>query len=101
MISRKLSEAAASTSMRAGRSVRAHTTPASAVTSPDCRPWVMRGRSAARLTAGRAIIPSAVSPADAAPAARSRRRVSAGVCRTVTGKLASCRRISAEGGAAF
>ena len=71
--------------------------PKSAVTSPDCRPCVMRGRSAARLTAGRAIPPSAVSPADAAPATRSRRRVSAGVCRTWTGQLASCRRIRCGG----
>jgi hypothetical protein len=41
-----------------------------------------------------------VMPADAAPAIRSRRRVSAVRLRTLTGKLASCRRISAEGGAA-
>ena len=38
--------------MRAGRSARAHTMPESTETSPDCRPCVMRGRSAAKLRAG-------------------------------------------------
>ena len=32
-----------------GRSARAHTTPPSVPTSPDCTPWVICGRSAARL----------------------------------------------------
>ena len=32
-----------------GRSARAQTTPPSALTSPDCTPWVTSGRSAARL----------------------------------------------------
>ena len=41
----KLSLVATSTSMRAGRSVRAQTTPESIETSPDCMPCVMRGRS--------------------------------------------------------
>jgi hypothetical protein len=45
----KLSVVAISASMRAGRSVRAQITPASVDTSPDCTPWVMSGRSAARL----------------------------------------------------
>src|SRR5690554_6131974 len=37
-----------------GRSVRAHTIADVASTSPDCRPWVMRGRDAARLMPGMA-----------------------------------------------
>ena len=45
----KLSVVAISTSMRAGRSARAQTTPESMETSPDWMPWVMSGRSAARL----------------------------------------------------
>jgi len=45
----KLSVVETSTSMRAGRSARAHTMPESTDTSPDCKPWVMRGRSAAKL----------------------------------------------------
>src|SRR6266478_3972125 len=40
---------ATSTIICDGRSTRAHTTPPSAPTSPDCTPWVMCGRSAARL----------------------------------------------------
>jgi hypothetical protein len=35
--------------MRAGLSARAHTMPESVVTSPDWMPWVINGRSAARL----------------------------------------------------
>ena len=38
-----------STSICEGRSARAHTTPPSVLTSPDCTPWVITGRSAARL----------------------------------------------------
>ena len=49
MMSVKLSVVEASTSMRAGRSVRAQTTPESIDTSPDWMPCVMCGRSAARL----------------------------------------------------
>ena len=45
----KLSVVAISTCIRAGRSVRPQTTPESTPTSPDCNPWVMTGRSAARL----------------------------------------------------
>ena len=40
---------ATSTIICDGRSARAHTTPPSAPTSPDCTPWVICGRSAARL----------------------------------------------------
>ena len=40
---------ATSTIICDGRSARAHTTPPSAPTSPDCTPWVISGRSAARL----------------------------------------------------
>ena len=49
MMLSKLSVVETSTRMRAGRSARAHTTPESIETSPDWMPWVMRGRSAARL----------------------------------------------------
>jgi hypothetical protein len=45
----KLSLVATSASMRAGRSARAQMTAESEETSPDCTPWVTRGRSAARL----------------------------------------------------
>ena len=63
----KLSVVATSTSMREGRSARAQTTPESIDTSPDWMPWVMIGRSAARLKAGLAIMPpTAVTAADAA-----------------------------------
>ena len=55
-MSRKLSVVAISTCMRDGRSARAHTTPKSAETSPDCTPWVMTGRSAARLRYGKASV---------------------------------------------
>src|SRR3954451_15385313 len=50
---------ATSTSICAGRSVRAQTTPPSTVTSPDCTPWVTAGRSAARERWGIATAPSA------------------------------------------
>src|SRR5262245_58072910 len=43
--------------MRAGRSARAQTTPDVADTSPDCRPCVSAGRSAARLNDGVKIPP--------------------------------------------
>ncbi len=76
-IVRKLSVVAASTSMRAGRSVRAHTMPQSVETSPDWTPCVTAGRSAARLRAGLAIPPTAPIAADDAAAASNRRRVSA------------------------
>src|SRR5262249_26883241 len=45
----KLSDVATSANMRAGRSARAQITAESAETSPDWMPWVMSGRSAARL----------------------------------------------------
>src|ERR1700716_2184951 len=72
----KLSVVATSTNMRDGRSARAHIIPESIETSPDWTPWVMRGRSAARLRAGLAI-PTAATAADEAPAVRKRRRVRA------------------------
>jgi hypothetical protein len=45
----KLSVVAISANIRAGRSARAQTTAESLDTSPDWMPWVMSGRSAARL----------------------------------------------------
>ncbi|MGY4424196.1 hypothetical protein ACVWY2_006645 [Bradyrhizobium sp. JR6.1] len=42
------SDVATSTIIWEGRSARAHTTPPSTPTSPDCTPWVITGRSAAR-----------------------------------------------------
>src|SRR5258708_5704397 len=59
---------------RDGRSARAHTTAESTDTSPDCTPWLIEGRSAARLTIGRAMPPAATIPA-AAEVFRHRRRV--------------------------
>jgi len=61
---------ATSTIICDGRSARAHTTPPSAPTSPDCTPWVICGRSAARLRYGIAITPAPV----AAAVERNRRR---------------------------
>src|SRR5262245_16507399 len=75
-IALKLSVVATSTSMRAGRSVRAQTTPPSVDTSPDWTPWVMTGRSAARLRYGLAMPPSAVMDSEDAAVATNRRRVS-------------------------
>src|SRR6187431_3335496 len=70
----KLSVVATSTCMRAGRSPRAQTIPESTDTSPDWMPWVMAGRSAARLRYGRAS-PSRPPITAAEPAvAKSRRR---------------------------
>src|SRR5882757_3836729 len=57
----KDSVVATSTIICEGRSARAQTTPPSAPTSPDCTPWVMTGRSAARLRYGIAIIPAPVA----------------------------------------
>jgi hypothetical protein len=71
----KLSVVAISTSIREGLSARAHMTPESTVTSPDCRPCVIRGRSLARLTKGRAMPPIVVSAVAAALVAMNRRRV--------------------------
>src|SRR6266478_7421008 len=59
---------------RDGRSARAHTTAESTDTSPDCTPWLIEGRSAARLTIGRAMPPAATIPA-AADVFRNRRGV--------------------------
>src|SRR5215470_1373119 len=75
----KLSVVAISICILAGRSVRAQTTPESTPMSPDCRPWVMSGRSAARLRYGLAMPPAHVSAvvvsaaADAEPVMKRRR----------------------------
>ena len=80
----KLSVVAISTSMRAARSARAQTMPESTETSPDWMPWVMTGRSAARLSEGLAM-PSSRPTAAVAPAAdRKERRVSDARLRMVT-----------------
>ncbi len=71
----KLSVVEISTCMRAGRSARAQTTPESVPTSPDCSPWVMIGRSAARLKYGLAIPPAIVIAAVETEAPMKRRRV--------------------------
>ena len=71
----KLSVVEASTIIRAGRSALAQTTPPSAVTSPDCRPWVICGRSAARLRYGVAMLPSAAAPEAAVVARKCRREI--------------------------
>src|SRR5438128_9013856 len=72
----KLSDVATSASMRAGRSARAQITAESVDTSPDWMPWVITGRSAARLRYGLATPPTAVADSDDAAVARNRRRVS-------------------------
>src|SRR5262245_20585437 len=68
----KLSVVATSASMRAGRSARAQITAESSETSPDWMPWVMTGRSAARLRYG--LRTTADIVVDAAAVARNRRR---------------------------
>src|SRR5262245_23348243 len=80
----KLSVVATSTSMRAGRSARAQTMPESTETSPDWMPWVMTGRSAARLSEGLAMPSSRPTAAVAPTADRNRRRVSDARLRMVT-----------------
>jgi hypothetical protein len=70
----KLSLVAMSKVRRAGRSTRAQTTPESIEASPDCRPWVRRGRSAARLSEGRAMPSARLRTLVAAAVARKRRR---------------------------
>src|SRR6516164_4901649 len=62
--------------MRDARSARAQTTPESTETSPDWTPWVITGRSAARLSAGLAMPPAAAIAADEAAVVKKRRRVS-------------------------
>jgi hypothetical protein len=71
----KLSVVAASIRRRAERSARAHTTPESAETSPDCTPCVIIGLSAQRLNAGAATLPKAAAVAAEAKDVRNRRRV--------------------------
>ncbi len=80
----KLSVVATSTSMRAARSARAQTTPELTDTSPDWMPWVMIGRSLARLREGLAMPPSTVAAAVAPAVDRNRRRVSDAPLRMVT-----------------
>src|SRR5712692_4969641 len=80
----KLSVVATSTSMRAARSARAHTMPESTDTSPDWMPWVMIGRSFARLREGLAMPPSTVTAAVAPAVDKNRRRVSDAPLRMVT-----------------
>src|SRR5712672_3675077 len=75
-IALKLSVVATSTSMREGRSDRAQTMPEPVDTSPDWMPWVITGRSAARLRYGLAMPPTAVTDSDDAAVATNRRRVS-------------------------
>ncbi len=72
----KLSVVATSTSMRDGRSARAHTTAESTDTSPDWIPCVTTGRSATRLIDGLAMPPPTVSNAVEAAVRKKRRRVS-------------------------
>jgi hypothetical protein len=74
-MSLKLSVVAASIRRRAERSARAHTTPESAETSPDCTPCVIIGLSAQRLNAGAATLPKAAAVAAEAKDVRNRRRV--------------------------
>jgi hypothetical protein len=52
--------------MRDGLSARAHTTPESDETSPDCTPWLTIGRSLARLMNGAAMPPTLEKAAAAA-----------------------------------
>src|SRR5262249_20660062 len=80
----KLSVVATSTSMRAGRSERAQTTPESTDTSPDWMPCVITGLSAVRLSAGAARPFKAVAAAEDAKPLRNRRRVSGAPGRMLT-----------------
>src|SRR5215475_7990623 len=61
----KLSVVDQSIRARDGRSARAHTTAESTDTSPDCRPWLIDGRSAARLIVGLAMPLAAAIPVGA------------------------------------
>jgi hypothetical protein len=69
----KLSVVETSTIMRDGRLARAQTIPESIDTSPDCTPWLMTGRSAARLIEGRAIPPKPLASAAEPKLVSSRR----------------------------
>src|SRR5262249_16777964 len=62
--------------MRDGLSARAQTIAESTETSPDWTPWVITGRSAARLNAGLAKPPVAAITADEAAVVKKRRRLS-------------------------
>src|ERR1044072_6159314 len=70
----KVSLVAASISMRAGRSVRAHTIPESVDMSPDCTPCVTSGRLDDQTRAGALILVENVAAAEAR-VVRNRRRV--------------------------
>src|SRR5258705_10429195 len=75
--------------MREGLSARAHTMPESTDTSPDWMPWVISGRSAARLRYGRLIPPSVEMAVDAAAVFKNRRRDGGEIVRMAMS--ASCR----------
>ena len=81
-IAAKLSVVDTSTIIRDGRSARAQTMPEEPDTSPDCTPCVTTGRSAARLTNGRAMPPAADKAADEPSVASSRRRLRMGMPKT-------------------
>ena len=82
-MSRNVSLVATSTSIRAGRSARAQTTPESADTTPDCMPCVICGRPGAKLKEGYAMPPIAVQAAVATVLLITARRVNAVRFRTV------------------
>jgi len=71
--SRNDSVVATSTSICEGRSARDQITPPSTPTSPDCTPWLITGRSAARLRYGIAMLPARPIPV-AVAVVRKRRR---------------------------
>jgi hypothetical protein len=75
---------ATSTRMREGRSARAHSIAEPIETSPDWMPWVISGRSAARLAYGLAMLPAAVIATDDATLVKNRRRVSDAALRAMT-----------------
>src|SRR5262249_430166 len=77
LILRNVSVVATSTSIRAGRSARAHTTPEPVDTSPDCMPCVICGRSGAKLKDGYAMPPVAGQAAVATVLRTTARRVNA------------------------
>jgi hypothetical protein len=74
-MSLKPSVVAASISIRAGRSARAHTIPDPSDTSPDCTPCVIVGRCDNRLKAGAAKPSTADIAVAEARVVRNRRRV--------------------------
>src|SRR5207244_4783680 len=81
---------ATSTSICEGRSARAHTTPPSVPTSPDCTPEVTTGRSAARLRYGVASAPIAAAPAVERKRRRERLREILNVMRSLLNPAREC-----------